>query len=89
MVFTGDFVFVGDIGRPDLLEKAAGFTGTQEKDARQMYESIQRFAALPEYVQVWPGHGAGSACGKALGTVPSSTVGYELIRNWAFQYENN
>jgi hydroxyacylglutathione hydrolase len=89
MIFTGDFVFVGDIGRPDLLEKAAGFTGTQEKGARQMYESIQRFAALPAYVQVWPGHGAGSACGKALGAVPSSTVGYELIRNWAFQYKNN
>ncbi|KAF2519131.1 MBL fold metallo-hydrolase [Flavobacterium salilacus subsp. salilacus] len=89
MIFTGDFVFVGDIGRPDLLEKAAGFTGTQEKGAKQMYESIQRFATLPEYVQVWPGHGAGSACGKALGAVPSSTVGYEMIRNWAFQYENN
>jgi hydroxyacylglutathione hydrolase len=89
MVFTGDFVFVGDIGRPDLLEKAAGFIGTQEKGARQMYESIQRFAQLPEYVQVWPGHGAGSACGKALGAVPSSTVGYELIRNWAFQYADN
>ncbi|MFD2602771.1 MBL fold metallo-hydrolase [Flavobacterium suzhouense] len=89
MVFTGDFVFVGDIGRPDLLEKAAGFTGTQEKGAKQMYESIQRFTQLPEYVQVWPGHGAGSACGKALGAVPSTTVGYELIRNWAFQYENN
>ena len=89
MVFTGDFVFVGDIGRPDLLEKAAGFIGTQEKGARQMYESIQRFASLPEYVQLWPGHGGGSACGKALGAVPSSTVGYELIRNWAFQYENN
>ena len=89
MVFTGDFVFVGDIGRPDLLEKAAGFTGTQEKGAKQMYESLQRFAQLPQYVQVWPGHGAGSACGKALGAVPSSTVGYELIRNWAFQYQNN
>ncbi|MFP9114636.1 rhodanese-like domain-containing protein [Flavobacterium sp. RHBU_3] len=89
MVFTGDFVFVGDIGRPDLLEKAAGFIGTQEKGARQMYESIQRFTELPEYVQVWPGHGAGSACGKALGAVPSSTVGYELIRNWAFQYADN
>jgi hydroxyacylglutathione hydrolase len=59
MVFTGDFVFVGDIGRPDLLEKAAGFAGTQEKGAKQMYESIQRFAELPDYVQVWPGHGAG------------------------------
>ncbi len=89
MVFTGDFVFVGDIGRPDLLEKAAGLVGTQEKGARQMYESLQRFAALPDYVQVWPGHGAGSACGKALGAVPSSTVGYELIRNWAFKYRNN
>ena len=89
MVFTGDFVFVGDIGRPDLLEKAAGLIGTQEKGAKQMYESIQRFAALPEYVQVWPAHGAGSACGKALGAVPSSTVGYEKIRNWAFQYEDD
>jgi hydroxyacylglutathione hydrolase len=89
MVFTGDFVFVGDVGRPDLLEKAAGFTGTQEKGAKQMYESVQRFAELPDYVQVWPGHGAGSACGKALGAVPSSTVGYEMIRNWAFQYKND
>ncbi|MFC3879873.1 rhodanese-like domain-containing protein [Algoriphagus namhaensis] len=85
MVFTGDFVFVGDVGRPDLLEKAAGIKGTQEKGAKQMLDSIQRFAKLPEFVQVWPGHGAGSACGKALGSVPSSTVGYEKIRNWAFQ----
>lgn len=89
MIFTGDFVFVGDIGRPDLLEKAAGLVGTQEKGAKQMYQSIQRFAQLPPFIQVWPGHGAGSACGKALGAVPSSTVGYEKIRNWAFQYENN
>jgi len=89
MVFTGDFVFVGDIGRPDLLEKAAGLIGTMEKGAKQMYESIQKFAQLPEYIQVWPAHGAGSACGKALGAVPSSTVGYEKIRNWAFQYEND
>ncbi|WP_286856494.1 MULTISPECIES: MBL fold metallo-hydrolase [Sphingobacterium] len=89
MVFTGDFVFVGDIGRPDLLEKAAGLIGTQEKGAKQMYQSIKRFAELPEYIQVWPAHGAGSACGKALGAVPSSTVGYEKIRNWAFQYEND
>jgi len=86
MLFTGDFVFVGDIGRPDLLEKAAGLKGTQEVGAKQMYESIKRFAELPDYVQVWPGHGAGSACGKALGAVPSSTVGYEKVRNWAFQY---
>lgn len=89
MVFTGDFVFVGDIGRPDLLEKAAGIVGTKEEGAKQMYESIQRFAELPDYVQLWPAHGAGSACGKALGAVPSSTIGYEKIRNWAFQYAND
>jgi len=49
--------------------------------AKQMYQSIKKFAELPDYIQVWPGHGAGSACGKALGAVPSSTVGYEKIRN--------
>lgn len=86
MLFTGDFVFVGDIGRPDLLEKAAGLKGTQETGAKQMFRSIKRFSELPDYIQVWPGHGAGSACGKALGAVPSSTVGYEKIRNWALQY---
>jgi len=86
MLFTGDFVFVGDVGRPDLLEKAAGMTGTQEKGAKQLFDSIQRFMKLSDHVQVWPGHGAGSACGKALGAVPSSTVGYEKIRNWALQY---
>ncbi len=87
MVFTGDFVFVGDVGRPDLLEEAAGLVGTKEAGAKEMYRSIERFRNLPDYVQVWPGHGAGSACGKALGAVPSTTVGYEKIRNWALQYE--
>ncbi len=86
MIFTGDFVFVGDIGRPDLLEKAAGLIGTKELGAKQMFQSLKKFAALPEFVQVWSAHGAGSACGKALGAVHSSTVGYEKIRNWAFQY---
>jgi len=89
MLFTGDFVFVGDVGRPDLLEKAAGLKGTQDLGAKQMYQSIKRFADLPDYIQVWPGHGAGSACGKALGAVPSSTVGYEKVRNWALQYPTN
>lgn len=89
MVFTGDFVFVGDIGRPDLLEKAAGLIGTKEAGARQMFHSLKKFAALPEHVQVWSAHGAGSACGKALGAVHSSTVGYEKIRNWAFRYEED
>jgi len=89
MIFTGDFVFVGDIGRPDLLEKAAGLIGTQDEGALQMYKSINKFSALSDYIQVWPGHGAGSACGKALGAVPSSTVGYEKIRNWAFQHDED
>ena len=89
MIFTGDFVFVGDIGRPDLLEKAAGLKGTQEPAAHRMYESLKKFEALPDFVQVWPGHGAGSACGKALGAVPVTTVGYERARNWAFRYKNN
>jgi hydroxyacylglutathione hydrolase len=89
MLFTGDFVFVGDIGRPDLLEKAAGLKGTMDAGALQMYESIRRFESLPDYIQVWPGHGAGSACGKALGAVPSTTVGYERLRNWALQYGSN
>ncbi len=88
MIFTGDFVFVGDIGRPDLLEEAAGFKGTKEAGARQMYQSLKKFYALPDYVQVWPGHGAGSACGKALGAVPSSTVGYEKLTNWAFRLQD-
>jgi hydroxyacylglutathione hydrolase len=89
MFFTGDFVFVGDIGRPDLLEKAAGISGTSDAGAHQMFKSIDRFSKLPDYIQVWPGHGAGSACGKALGAVPSTTVGYEKVRNWAFRFEND
>lgn len=89
MLFTGDFVFVGDVGRPDLLEKAAGIAGTEEAGAYQLYQSIQKFKALPDFIQVWPGHGAGSACGKSLGAVPSTTVGYEKLRNWALQFDND
>ncbi len=87
-IFTGDFVFVGAIGRPDLLEKAAGIAGTSESGARQMFKSIQRFKQLPDYCQIWPAHGAGSACGKGLGAIPSSTVGYEKLFNPALVYED-
>ena len=76
-IATGDFVFVGDLGRPDLLETAAKVEGMMEPSARRLYSSVQRFLELPDYLQVWPGHGAGSACGKALGAVPETTVGYE------------
>jgi hydroxyacylglutathione hydrolase len=79
---SGDFVFVGDVGRPDLLERAAGIAGVMEPSARAQFASIQReFRGLPEFIQVWPAHGAGSACGKSLGDVPVSTVGYELRTN--------
>lgn len=87
-LFSGDFVFVGDIGRPDLLEKAARIANTSEAGARQMFRSLQRFRQLPDYLQVWPAHGAGSACGKELGAVPSTTAGYEKLFNWAFREEN-
>jgi len=83
-VFTGDFVFVGDVGRPDLLERAAQIAGTMESGARTLFASLRRFMdALPDYVQLWPAHGAGSACGKALGAMPSTTLGYERLFNWA------
>jgi hydroxyacylglutathione hydrolase len=85
MMATGDFVFVGDVGRPDLLERAAGYEGTMERGARQMFRSLQRFKTLPDYLQLLPGHGAGSACGKSLGAVPFSTVGYEKLTNWALK----
>lgn len=81
-VVTGDFVFVGDVGRPDLLERAAHIANTMEAGARTLFHSLARFRALPDHLQVWPGHGAGSACGKALGAVPFSTVGYEKRANW-------
>ena len=81
-IATGDFVFVGDVGRPDLLEKAAKIANTMEEGARTLFHSLERFRALPDFIQVWPGHGAGSACGKSLGAVPTSTVGYEKRFNW-------
>ena len=83
-IVSGDFVFVGDVGRPDLLEKAAGMKGTMEQAARTLHGSLQKFAQYPDWLQIWPGHGAGSACGKGLSAVPHSTVGYERRFNWAF-----
>jgi hydroxyacylglutathione hydrolase len=80
-IATGDFVFVGDLGRPDLLEQAAGMHGVQEPSARTLYRSLPKFRELQDYVQVWPAHGAGSTCGKALGAIPTTTVGYEKLYN--------
>jgi hydroxyacylglutathione hydrolase len=87
MLLTGDFVFVGDLGRPDLLDEAAGATDTRFVGATQLFESLRdTFLTLPDYVQVWPGHGSGSACGKSLGAVESSTVGYERLFAWWAPY---
>ncbi len=83
IMLSGDFVFVGDLGRPDLLDEAAGLVDTRFLGARQSYESLRdHFLTQPDYLQVWPTHGAGSACGKALGAVPCSTVGYERLTSW-------
>jgi hydroxyacylglutathione hydrolase len=86
--FTGDFLFVGDVGRPDLLERSVRVSGTMVASARELFQSLQRFRELPDYLQIWPGHGAGSACGKSLSAVPQSTLGYEKRFNWAFGIEN-
>ena len=86
-LFTGDFIFVGDVGRPDLLEEAAHMQGTTEIGAKEMFRSLQRMADYPDHLQIWPGHGAGSACGKSLGAVPMTTLGYEKDNNWAFQHD--
>lgn len=73
VIFTGDFLFVGDVGRPDLLGKE-----TQERLAHQLYESVfERLPAWPDIAEIFPGHGAGSLCGKAISSRRSSTVGYE------------
>lgn len=87
-IVTGDFVFVGDVGRPDLLERAAKMEGTMVAGARTLFHSIQRFKQLPDYLQIWPGHGAGSACGKGLSAIPHSTVGYERLFNWGLTTED-
>ena len=83
---SGDFLFVGGVGRPDLLEKAAGVEGTMDAAARMLFASLQRLDDFPDHLQVWPGHGAGSACGKALGALPTSTLGYERRVNPALAY---
>jgi hydroxyacylglutathione hydrolase len=83
-VITGDFLFAGDVGRPDLLERAVGVANAADGAARVLFRSLQRFRALPEHLQIWPGHGAGSACGKGMSSMPQTTMGYELRYNWAF-----
>ncbi len=87
-VVSGDFIFVGDVGRPDLLEKAANIKGTMEIGARTLYASLRKADAWPDWLQIWPGHGAGSSCGKGISAIPHSTLGYERRFNWAFQVKS-
>ena len=82
-MLSGDFVFAGDLGRPDLLDEAAGGVDTRFEGARQLFRSLKDvFLAQPDHVQVYPAHGSGSACGKALGALPATTVGYERKFAW-------
>src|SRR5258705_341213 len=87
---SGDFLFVGDVGRPDLLEKTGNMIGGNNmvRAARQLFGSLRRLSDLPDFVQIWPGHGAGSACGRSLGSVPQSTLGYERLYNPALQFKS-
>jgi hydroxyacylglutathione hydrolase len=85
---TGDFLFVGDVGRPDLLEKAVGQAGSAEQSARQLFASLRAFSTRPDRLLLWPGHGAGSACGRRLGGLPATTLGYEKLTNWAFAVQD-
>ena len=86
-LLSGDFVFAGDLGRPDLLDEAAGGIDTRFEGARLLFTSLRDvFLTLPDHVQVYPGHGAGSACGKALGALPATTVGYERLNAWWAPY---
>ncbi|GAA4499520.1 MBL fold metallo-hydrolase [Hymenobacter ginsengisoli] len=81
-VFTGDTLFVGDVGRPDLREAAGHLTARREELARQLYHSLRtQLLPLADDVLVYPAHGAGSLCGKALSGAMSSTIGAERAGN--------
>lgn len=86
VVFTGDTLFIGDCGRPDLRETAGAMTATRQELARQMYHSLRdKLMPLPDDVLVYPAHGAGSLCGKGLSAANVSTVGAEKASNWSLQ----
>ena len=85
-MFSGDTLFIGDVGRPDLREKAGNMRATRELLAKSMYNTVQtKFNHLPDDTLLYPAHGAGSLCGKNLSTDSSSTLGNERVGNWAFK----
>jgi len=85
-VFTGDTLFVGDCGRPDLRENAGAITAARADLAKEMYYTLRnKLMTLPDDVLVYPAHGAGSLCGKGLSEKSSSTIGNEKQSNWSLQ----
>jgi len=88
-VFTGDSLFIGDVGRPDLREQAGNMHEQRDKLARMMYQTLQNvFKKLPDEVEVYPAHGAGSLCGKNMSDDTKSTIGKEKQYNWAMQVDD-
>mgnify|MGYP000049765915 CR=1 FL=1 len=85
-VFTGDTLFIGDVGRPDLRESVGNIMAQREELARMMYYSTrEKLMVLDDDVIVYPAHGAGSLCGKAISAEKSSTIGQEKLTNYALQ----
>ena len=85
-VFTGDTLLIGDVGRPDLREKAGNLTAKREELAKQLYHSTrEKLMTLADDVLVYPAHGAGSLCSKATNTANSSSIGAEKIGNYALR----
>ena len=85
-VFTGDTLFIGDCGRPDLREGAGNLRGTRLELAKSMYHTLRdKFIPLNDHVILYPAHGAGTLCGKALSKANSSTIGQEKQTNWSLQ----
>lgn len=85
-LFTGDTLFIGNVGRPDLREKAGNMTAKRVELAKAMYQTMQtKFNEFPDETLVYPAHGAGSLCGKNMSASPSSTLGDERKGNWAFK----
>jgi glyoxylase-like metal-dependent hydrolase (beta-lactamase superfamily II)/rhodanese-related sulfurtransferase len=85
-VFTGDTLFIGDCGRPDLREGAGNVFSKREDLARQMYHSLrEKLMVLNDDVVIYPAHGAGTLCGKSLSAESSSTIGIQKQTNWSLQ----
>ena len=83
-LFSGDTLFIGDVGRPDLAQKAAHLT--QEQLAETLFDSLRtKVMTLPDDVIVYPAHGAGSACGKNMSKETSDTLGHQKATNYALR----